>query len=601
MNSVSRSPRRISDRKSRLLAAIGAIALAALVLFPLAPAAHARLGDEAPVGDATYGANTEIVLTGLGSGQNVTGFQPPTVITPDPLAAYPDTPPAGYTSVSTFAGTLETAAVSDPSLTAEMYCINLRVSTQVGIGYASGTWEESNVPNIGYVTYILNNYFPTVPTAPGGLTPDQQGAAVQAAIWFFTDGFILGTEPAAVRTATAAIIAAAQAAGPVVEPPAPDVTITPPAASAADGTAAGPYVVAAEGAAEVTVTVPTGYAMYTDASATTALPSPSTVASGTSIWVTGPGVTGVETVLSARAEVTVQRGEVYLYDGNTPSVSDAQRLILAQTTILDAVASATAEFFAVGELTVNKAFAGPAVGEQGAIQLIIDCGAPYTFTADIPAGTSATQTFTYSGIPAGSTCTVTEPTTGATAAVSVTTDAPQDVVLAQEGSAVTVTNTVDFLPGGLNVVKVVTGTGAGLQSDISVAVSCENGLEETLVIPAGSAAGDYVESFTDLPAGTVCTVTESASGANTLVTVESDAPVTVTIAPGATVDAVVTNTVTPVPTPTPTPTPTTPGGLSATGGEVPFSILSAGGVVLVLGSILLAAAYRSRRSGTSQK
>ncbi|PWB98280.1 thioester domain-containing protein [Homoserinimonas hongtaonis] len=547
MNATPVSVARFRPRWARksLLAVSAALASAALVLMSLTPAA-ARLPDEIPSNGALRGANTEIVITGTGAGQTITGSAPPTVIVQDPQAPYPAGPPPGYVSQTTFAGVIDTASVADPDLTAQMYCINLRVPTSVGIGYESGTWEESNVPNIGYVTYILNNYYPTV-AAPAGLSTNQQAAAVQAAIWYFTDGFVLappGPGPQGpVRAATAAIIAAAQANGPVVEPPAPDVAITPATATAAEGTAAGPFTVTATGATTATVSVPTGYTMYTDAAATTPLANPSDVAPGTQIWITGPGVTGVETVLNARAAVTVQRGNVYLYDGNTPSQTDAQRLILADTTELEAVATADVEFFAIGDLTVNKEFTGGAVGQQGAIQLAIDCGEGYTFTADIPANASTTDTSTFAGIPAGNTCTVTEPTTGATAQVLVTTDAPQSVVMADEGAAVTVTNTVEFAPGSLNLVKAIAGGGAGSQDEISVTVSCVSGLEDTFVVPAGSAAGDYTQTYAGLPAGDVCTVAELATGSNTIVEVTTDAPITVTILPGAPVEARVTNTV----------------------------------------------------------
>lgn len=539
LDAASRS--RHHKRRRGLFTVSAAVIAAALVLMTVTPA-QAVVSPESLADEAT-GPNTEIVLTSLGAGTNVTAYAPPTVIVQDPLAPYPDAPPSDYVAQTVFAGVINTQSVDDPSLTAQMYCINLRVSTYAGIGYESGTWDESAVPNVGYVTYILNNYFPANPTAPPG-APATQAAAVQTAIWYFTDGLVLGSQSPAVRAAAAAIIADAQANGPAIEPPPPDVAITPTSAAAEAGTAAGPYVVTSGGAASITVSVPPGYTMYSDAAATTPLANPSDVESGTSIWVTGPGVTGLlDSVLNARAAVTVQTGNVYLYDGNTPSVADAQRLILAATTVLEAVASAGAEFFAAGDLTVNKAFAGGAVGQQGAIQLAIDCGDGFTFTADIAAGATDTQTFTYGGIPIGSSCTVTEPTTGASTAVLVTTDAPQTAEVVEEGVAVTVTNTVEFAPGSLNVIKAITGGAAGSQDEISVSITCVSGLEDTFVIPAGSAAGDYTQTYTDLPAGDECTVAEVSSGATTEVTVTTDAPVTVTIAPGAAVEARVTNAV----------------------------------------------------------
>ncbi|MCR2816452.1 thioester domain-containing protein [Microbacterium jiangjiandongii] len=496
--------------------------------------------------DARIGPNTEIVTKAPAEGLRTTVYLPPTDTVPNPATPYPDDAAADFTSQYGFIGIITTTSVDDPSLIGEMYCISVRIPAAAGISYQSGTWSEANVPNIGYVTYILNNYFPAV-AAPAGLTPDQQAAAVQAAIWYFTDGVVLGDD-SPVRAATEAIIADAQANGPVTEPAAPEVAINPASVSAPVGSAAGPYVVTAGGAAAVTVSVPAGYTMYSDAAATTPIANASSVPSGTSIWITGPGVTGVETVLNARASVTVQRGNIYLYDGDTPLYTEAQPLVLADTTQLDAVATATTEFFSAGELTVNKAYAGGAVGRQGAAQLVIDCGEGYTFTQDIPAGTSATQTYRFPGIRVGNTCTVTEPATGATTEVGVTTDAPQTGTMVEAGLALTVTNTVELNPGSLNVVKVIDGAGAGQQSAISLSVICENGLAETFDIPAGAVAGEYARTFGNLPVGTECTVAEQEAGGNSSVRVLADDPVTVTIAPGAVTEARLTNTVEPVQT-----------------------------------------------------
>ncbi|MCR2791827.1 thioester domain-containing protein [Microbacterium sp. zg.Y625] len=610
MNSPFSSPARSRHRKPALLALLGALAAAALVVTPLMPA-HASIDDATPVADAGTGSNTEIVITGVSEGLRLTGYLPPTAIVPDPAIPYPDSPPADYTSRSGFIGIITTASVDDPSSTGEMYCIAARTPTAVGIGYQSGAWSEANVPNIGYVTYILNNYYPAVEAAVG-LTPDQQAAATQSAIWYFTDGLVLGAEDDVVRAATETIIAAAQANGPVTEPEAP-VAISPASVSAPAGSAAGPYVVTAEGAAAVTVSVPTGYTMYSDAAATTQIPNASSVPSGTSIWITGPGATGVETVLKARATVTVQRGNIYLYDGNTPSYSTAQPMVLADTAQFDATATATTEFFSAGELTVNKAYAGGAVGQQGAAQLVIDCGEGYAFTQDIPAGTSTTQTYTFRGIPVGNTCTVTEPLTGATSEVGVTTDAPQTGTMAEAGLALTVTNTVELNPGSLNLVKVIDGTAAGQQSAISLSATCDNGLAETFDIPAGAVAGEYARTFGDLPAGTECTVAEQESGANSSVRVLADDPVTVTIAPGAVTEARLTNTVEPeqaaaggtgsmsgggvAPMPGGDAVPMPAGdALANTGGDAPMPLLGLAAGVIGLGALLMLAVRANRRT-----
>jgi len=437
------------------MAALSVVAMAAL---PLGGAAQARVPDEAQVIDSPDGPNTDIVFTSTGPGQSISGGQPAAAITPDPTAAYPASPPAGYTGISTFAGILNTASATDPSQTAQMFCINIRVQTQPGIGYENGTWAESNVPNIGYVAYILNNYYPAVPGEPADLaTEDARAAAVQAAIWYFTDGFVLDAG-SPVRAATAGIIAAAQAAGPLPEPAPPAVSITPTEGSAPEGSLAGPFTVTTS-AASVTLSVPTGYTMYGDAVGTTPLANPYTTTAGTQVWVGGSD-TGddPDTALSARAEVTVQAGRVYLYDGLAPGITDAQRLILADTAVLDATAQAEVEFFAIASLTVDKAFAGDAVGQQGAIELVVDCGDRVPRTASIPAGATATQTTTFEGIAVGATCVVTEPTTGETTAVTVTTDAPQSVPIPEAGATATITNTVTLRPADAPGVLPATGT-----------------------------------------------------------------------------------------------------------------------------------------------
>ncbi|MCS5724148.1 thioester domain-containing protein [Herbiconiux sp. CPCC 203407] len=594
--------------RATLVSALAVLASAALVL-PAGQSAWAHIEEAIPAIEPAIGPDTEIRLVGTGPGQNIQGFEPDDTTPIDPLTPYPVSDPAsGYQPVSNFAGTIVTASVSDPSLTAEMYCINLRVATEGGIGYESGTWAESNVPNIGYVTYILNSYYPTT-DQPSGLTANQRAAAVQAAIWYFTDNYLVSSSSTAVRAAAAAIVTAAQVAGPLEEPPAPDLTITPATASAPIGASAGPYRVAAEGAADVTISAPEGVSLFADEAATQPLANPSTVASGTDVWLrSDPGATE-EPVLRARAVVTVQTGEVYLYDGETPGLADAQRLILAKTAELDATAQATAEFFAVGELTVTKSFVGAAAGQQAAGRLEVDCGEGYTFDADVVAETGEAQTFTFPGIPVGAVCTVTEPVTGETAAVVVTSDAPQDAVITDDGASIEIVNTVEFRPGSLVVKKVIDGSAAGLQGEIVLDVDCGPSLQTTVVIPAGSPAGEYAAEYPDLPAGAECTITEPEDGRSSLVLVETSGPVNALIEPGSTTEAVVTNTVEPVVPVTPAPPvpdrpshPAAPGGngptgLASTGSEIPWGPAGVAVLAVIAGfAFTLREVVRRRRT-----
>nr|WP_269437901.1 thioester domain-containing protein [Arthrobacter sp. zg-Y919] len=469
-----------------------------------------------------------------------------------------------------------------------MYCIDTAVETMVGIGYVQGAWDESNVANIGYVNYILNNYYPANPAAPAGLSADQQAAAVQGAIWYFTDGYLVNTTETVIRPVVEAIVADAQANGPLVEPPPPNVTVTPPVAAGPAGGVAGPFTVASEGAAEVTVSVPTGYTMYSDAAGTVPIPTGSTVPSGTQIWVAGPPASTDPGVISARASVTVQTGNVYLYDQGDPLLDNAQPLILAATTVLEATAEATAEFFVPGDLVVNKTFAGEAVGSQGAIALTVDCGAAGLFSFEIPAGTAAAVSETIVDLPVGTVCSVTEPDTGSTTEVTVTPTVTEPVTITEGENVLAVTNTVEFNPGSLVVAKTVSGSGAGLQDDIVLHVQCGDGLvDEIFVIPEGTTADTFTQLYQGIPAGVLCRVSEPASGANEDVTVESTGTVEVTILPGQSQTVEVVNVYAPVPVTE---------RLPRTGADGATVLGAVAGAAVLAGSVLVLGTSRRRRS-----
>ena len=579
-------PSRLSRRPGKRLRAalFGVAAAAALLLAPFAAPATASFeepqpGDPAPVA----GANAEVVTTALGPAQRVQAFVANDPTPPDPLAPYPEENPVGVPVTGRFAGII--IAEDAEGGTGQMYCIDTAVETMVGVGYVQGAWDESNVANIGYVNYVLNNYYPANPAVPAGLTPNQQAAAVQGAIWYFTDGYLVNTSETVIRPAVEAIVADAQANGPLVEPPPPDITVTPPVAAGPAGGVAGPFTVASEGAAEVTVSVPAGYTMFADDAGTVPIPSGSAVASGTQIWVGGPPDSTEPGVLSARASVTVQTGNVYLYDGGNPLMENAQPLILAATAVLESTAEATAEFFVPGDLVVNKVFAGGAVGSQGATALVVDCGAAGQFVFDIPAGTATQFSGTVADLPVGTVCGVTEEGGGSTVEVTVTASLPDPVTITEGGNVLTVTNTVEFNPGSLLVTKSITGTGAGLQDDIVIHVQCGDGLvDEVFVLAAGTTAGEYTQLYEGIPAGTLCSISEPTSGANEDVTVESTLSGPVTIAAGATQGAEATNHYAPVPVTK---------RLPKTGAESLHLALMGGGAVLA-GSALVLGSVRRR-------
>lgn len=151
--------------------------------------------------------------------------------------------------------------------------------------------------------------------------------------------------------------------------------------------------------------------------------------------------------LTARAVVTVQTGNVFLYDQNTTGVAEAQKLVLAATRDIAASRTATAEFFAVGSLTVTKSISGEAAGDQGDVSISIDCGTGYQFTLAVPAGTTADTSVS-----------------GATDTIGVATELPDPLTIpAGDGVEATVINEYSFDPGTVIVTKAISGEGAGSQ------------------------------------------------------------------------------------------------------------------------------------------
>ncbi|MCQ1954887.1 thioester domain-containing protein [Arthrobacter sp. zg-Y238] len=586
--SFSSGPRRRRAHERRLRRSLlGTAAAAALLLAPFAAPANASWAEPDPNDPMPVaGTNAEVVTTMLGPAQRVQAFVADNPTPPDPLAPYPEENPVGVPVTGRFAGIIITEDAGGGI--GQMYCIDTAVETMVGIGYVQGAWEESNVANIGYVNYVLNNYYPANPAAPAGLTANQQAAAVQGAIWYFTDGYLVNTTETVIRGAVEAIVADAQANGPLVEPPPPNVTVSPPVAAGPAGGVAGPFTVASEGAAEVTVSVPTGYTMFADAAATVPIESGSTVLSGAQIWVAGPPGSTAPGILSARASVTVQTGNVYLYDQGDPLLDNAQPLILAASTVLEATAEATAEFFVPGDLVVNKTFAGEAIGSQGAIALTVDCGPAGLFSFEIPAGTTVPVSETIVDLPVGAVCSLTEPVTGSTTEVTVTSTVSDPVTITEGENVLAVTNTVEFNPGNLVVAKTISGSGAGLQEEVVLHIQCGDGLvDEIFVIPEGTSADTFTQRYDGIPAGVMCRVTEPASGANEDVTVESSGAAEVTILPGQEVTAGVVNEYAPVPVTE---------RLPRTGAEDATPMVMAAGGAVLAGSLLVLGSFRRRSS-----
>src|SRR5262245_45991284 len=99
---------------------------------------------------------------------------------------------------------------------------------------------------MNYIAYILNNYYPAVPAQPASLTDvNDRAAAVQSAIWYFPDNYVLPPGHA-LFAATSAIVADALANGALTpEPVLPSLSFSGPAAGPA-GQVLGAYTFVAE-------------------------------------------------------------------------------------------------------------------------------------------------------------------------------------------------------------------------------------------------------------------------------------------------------------------------------------------------------------------
>jgi hypothetical protein len=426
-----------------------------------------------PAGPATNRSNTDLVINRLGAGQGVSGFFPNSANPFDPVAdGYPASNPStaagsGWSALNeSFAGIIH-AQPPPGGAELSLYCIDLSTETRTGYGYALGTWDAANVPNVGYVARLLNQYYPHT-DEPASLTSlNQRAAAVQAAIWFFTDRYVLNTgDP--LRGAVVAIVNDILAAGPVIEPDPPSVSIDPPSRSGSG--VLGPFTVTTDQSSAAIAA--TGADMFADAAATEEISNGDAVPSGQRIWLrsSSPGTA----VLEASAHATVPRGHVFLYDGNIQGVEDAQKLILAETGELFTTVRATAEFRESGALRVTKEIAGPAAGSQGAIVIGVACDdAVDRPDFVIEAGATGTQSRTYEDIAAGTRCIVVERSTGRITGVDVVVGGgARDVTIdANRTETVGLTNTYSFVEnpvpgpgaGGLLVTKIVLGPLAGRQ------------------------------------------------------------------------------------------------------------------------------------------
>ncbi len=187
-----------------------------------------------------------------------------------------------------------------------------------------------------------------------------------------------------------------------------------------------------------------------------------------------------------------------------------------------------------GSLLVTKTIAGRRAGHQGPVTIHVVCnGIALSPDFVIPSGTPAgSVSHSFDGIPADSVCTVTETTNGATARVrAIVSDNGQQVTV-PAGKVVPV-NVMDVYlgtPGTLKVTKTIAGLAVGHHGRIAILVACGGPLNNfAFVIRAHTGAGSVSRFFNGLPAGSRCTVSETANGHTNAVNVVASGSRKVTI------------------------------------------------------------------------
>jgi hypothetical protein len=186
--------------------------------------------------------------------------------------------------------------------------------------------------------------------------------------------------------------------------------------------------------------------------------------------------------------------------------------------------------FDAGSLIVTKEIEGDGAELWGAgpFEVTLACvdpfGDPVELVEPVRELSEGNQyTTTYAPLLVGLECTLTETGTGGATATTITDADGQDVEVIEIPQAeveVTVTNTFDL--GSIEVVKTLSGDGAGdRESDLfEVTASCTwNG--EPIEVPAGDSATLAVDTpavFEDLPVGAECAITETDTGGAAAVT-----------------------------------------------------------------------------------
>ena len=128
---------------------------------------------------------------------------------------------------------------------------------------------------------------------------------------------------------------------------------------------------------------------------------------------------------------------------------------------------------------------------------------------------------TYTDIRAGATCSAVEDADGSTSTVDVAIsgDNGTSITVPAGGLAVRhITDTYTHATGSLVVTKNIDGPAAGNQGEVKISVACGGTSLNDFVIPAGEKL-PVSQRYSDIPAGSTCTVDETVDGSTSTVSV----------------------------------------------------------------------------------
>lgn len=244
-------------------------------------------------------------------------------------------------------------AITDSDKTIHLYCVDVRTQTQAGTRYVANPWTRQSIPNLGYVATILKQYYPAVNEPAAAASDAERAAAVQTAIWFFTNRMVVD-EASTLYPLVRDIVDKVISVGPSSQPPMPSISITGPSRGI-KGKVLGPFVVRAT-PVNYTIEV-AGAEIFSDAAGTRGIGNGSRLRAGNKIYLRSNSgsatikVKGTAVVLPgtqviyAPAEAAPSRGESNAGLARS-RIFTAQAMVLADNTEVSVEATSPIRFLA---------------------------------------------------------------------------------------------------------------------------------------------------------------------------------------------------------------------------------------------------------------